>query len=92
MKEEELINMLNKNDKIEISLKGIINTNLTIENAKSFLQTDRIKIVNQKEENNNIAFDRHQLMKIERNEKEIRLLFEQLQIAMIKISKKTYLF
>lgn len=92
MKEEELINILNKNDKIEIQLEGIINTKLIIENVKAVLQTDKIEVTNRNKENNYITFDRHQLMKIEENEKEVRLLFDQLQTAIIKISKKAYLF
>ena len=37
MRIEELINILNKNDKIEIKLEGIIDTKITIENAKTIL-------------------------------------------------------
>lgn len=92
MKEEDLINILNQTDKIEIQLEGIINTKLIIENVKASLQTDKIEVTNQNKENNYIAFDRHQLMKIEENEKELRLLFDQLQTAIVKISKKAYLF
>lgn len=84
MRIEELINILNKNDKIEIKLEGIIDTKITIENAKTILQKEKIKIINQKEENNYVAFDIHQLMKIEENEKEIKFLFDQLQTAIIK--------
>ena len=84
MKEEELINILNKKDKIEIQLKGIINLNLIIENAKSILEPEKIEIINQKEESNKLAFDRHQLMKIENAEGEIKLIFDQLQTALIK--------
>lgn len=92
MKEEELINILNKNDKIEIQLEGIINAKLIIENVKAVLQKDKIEVTNQNKENNYIVFDRHQLMKIEKNEEEVKLLFDQLQTAIIKISKKAYLF
>lgn len=86
MRIEELINILNKNDKIEIKLEGIIDTKITIENAKTILQKEKIKILNQKEESNYVAFDMHQLMKIEENEKEIKFLFDQLQTAIIKKS------
>lgn len=86
MRIEELINILNKNDKIEIKLEGIIDTKITIENAKTILQKEKIKILNKKEENNYVAFDIHQLMKIEENEKEIKFLFDQLQTAIIKKS------
>ncbi len=86
MRIEELINILNKNDKIEIKLEGIIDTKITIENAKTILQKEKIKILNQKEESNYVAFDIHQLMKIEENEKEIKFLFDQLQTAIIKKS------
>ena len=86
MRIEELINILNKNDKIEIKLEGIIDTKITIENAKTILQKEKIKIINQKEENNYVAFDIHQLMKIEENEKEIKFIFDQLQTAIIKKS------
>ena len=86
MRIEELINILNKNDKIEIKLEGIIDTKITIENAKTILQKEKIKILNQKEESNYLAFDIHQLMKIEENEKEIKFLFDQLQTAIIKKS------
>ena len=84
MRIEELINILNKNNKIEIKLEGIIDTKITIENAKTILQKEKIKILNQKEESNYVAFDIHQLMKIEENEKEIKFLFDQLQTAIIK--------
>ena len=84
MRIEELINILNKNNKIEIKLEGIIDTKITIENAKTILQKEKIKILNQKEESNYVAFDMHQLMKIEENEKEIKFLFDQLQTAIIK--------
>ena len=84
MRIEELINILNKNDKIEIKLEGIIDTKITIENAKTILQKEKIKILNKEEENNYVAFDIHQLMKIEENEKEIKFLFDQLQTAIIK--------
>ena len=86
MRIEELINILNKNNKIEIKLEGIIDTKITIENAKTILQKEKIKILNQKEESNYVAFDIHQLMKIEENEKEIKFLFDQLQTAIIKKS------
>ena len=86
MRIEELINILNKNNKIEIKLEGIIDTKITIENAKTILQKEKIKILNQKEESNYVAFDMHQLMKIEENEKEIKFLFDQLQTAIIKKS------
>ena len=84
MRIEELINILNKNNKIEIKLEGIIDTKITIENAKTILQKEKIKILNQKEESNYVVFDMHQLMKIEENEKEIKFLFDQLQTAIIK--------
>ena len=84
MRIEELINILNKNNKIEIKLEGIIDIKITIENAKTILQKEKIKILNQKEESNYVAFDMHQLMKIEENEKEIKFLFDQLQTAIIK--------
>lgn len=86
MRIEELINILNKNDKIEIKLEGIIDTKITIENAKTILQKEKIKILNKEEENNYVAFDIHQLMKIEENGKEIKFLFDQLQTAIIKKS------
>ena len=84
MRIEELINILNKNNKIEIKLEGIIDTKITIENAKTILQKEKINILNQKQESNYVAFDMHQLMKIEENEKEIKFLFDQLQTAIIK--------
>lgn len=84
MNEKDFINILEKRDEIGIQLNGIIDTKITIKNAKVFLGKDKIEIVNQKEKSNYIAFNRHQLAKIENNKDEIKFIFDQLQIASIK--------
>lgn len=84
MNEKDFMDIINKKREIRIQLEGIIETNLIIKNAKVFLQTDKIEIINQKEKGNYIAFNRHQLAKIESDKENIKFIFDQLQIASIK--------